>query len=404
MKKKLAIKLAIILIIIAIVIILIYMNNSKETIQDYTKYSDNEIFYSDISKVRQDLKYSYKLENQSVTNSIYIQCIDEDLKPIKEAKFEIYDTEGYIIMQANANESGIIAINNLENEKEYYFKQIETKNGLVIDDTLYTLKIDYKNDSFAQIIVNANRELAKEEKEEIFEKYNQSITNTDEIKTYKALSDKETEEKGTNNIIPQTYILLKDDLRGLKLKFTPTAETLSFEDERLEGYTVRVSNASVLEYEIETEDNEVNLINSKKEITNKFYNGEEFYIKTNEEHIGYTKYKFTIKLKYNDKIYKIYKEIYLNKEGLGLGRIELTAFKENSLEISPNEKIRLSSVVNTTNDKVTMMVAETGTDAKIQYYKVPVGKYIFTRLVNEEEVSSEVFEVKRNEITEVQFK
>ena len=115
MKKKLAIKLAIILIIIAIVIILIYMNNSKETIQDYTKYSDNEIFYSDISKVRQDLKYSYKLENQSVTNSIYIQCIDEDLKPIKEAKFEIYDTEGYIIMQANANESGIIAINNLEN-------------------------------------------------------------------------------------------------------------------------------------------------------------------------------------------------------------------------------------------------------------------------------------------------
>lgn len=408
MRKKLSIIFAIIFIITIIAIVAIKNDNLQEDVQDYTQYPENEIFYSNIYEVQQSLKYNYDFEEQNYKNRVLIKCVDENLQPIKESKVEFYDSEGYIITDLTANEVGEIAINNLENNKTYYFKQTETRNGLVSDDTLYKIEIDYENYGFLQIIISADRILTDKEKEKIKEKYEQIAKkvekNEDDVTTYQALSDKEKEEKETTLIVPQTYILLKDELAGLRLNITQTARDLRIDDNDILGYTVRISNAYILEYEIETEDNEVSLMNSKKEITNKFYNGEEFYIKPNEGHIGYTKYKLIIKLKYNDKIYKIKKSIYLNNKGIGLGRIELTAFKENTEELSIGEKIRLESVVNATGEKIKVAVAKTGTDGKIQYYSVPVGKYVFTKLVGENEISSEVFEVKRDEMTEVQFK
>ena len=79
---------------------------------------------------------------------------DEDGNPLENAKIELYDEEEYILDTGYTNEDGIYTFN-FETAGTYYMQQLEAKEGYVIDDTLYRLKLDDdENFTFYTTIVN----------------------------------------------------------------------------------------------------------------------------------------------------------------------------------------------------------------------------------------------------------
>ncbi len=406
MKKKYWIILLLVLIVmIAAIATCLYMLN-KEEIKDYTNCPDEEMYYQQISEVFSYLDTGYQFESskQNDSNRICIKCIDENLQPVKEAEVEFYDEEGYIIMRASANEQGEIALSEFEENTTYYFSQIKTRDGLVLDDTLYRMEIGdtiYTSNTF---FVNADRELSEEEREEIKQRYQEGIKKNPEEDYGRLYSDQQKKEENVSLTRTYQYVLLKEDLKENKLSFVTSEQ--KFKDQYYyTRYAVRITDAYILEYQVEAVDENVTILNAKGEVTNTFYQGEEFYIKTAEDYTGYTKYLFTITFKYQDQIYKISKEAYFSAiiGDVGLGSIEATFYDPATGEIAVGERIRLDSVVHQTGEKIKNGSVESGTDGKIKFYNVPVGKYAFTRLVDGKEVSSEVFEVKKGETTLVDF-
>ena len=79
---------------------------------------------------------------------------DDDGNPLENAKIELYDEEEYILDTGYTNEDGIYTFN-FETAGTYYMQQLEAKEGYVIDDTLYRLKLDDdENFTFYTTIVN----------------------------------------------------------------------------------------------------------------------------------------------------------------------------------------------------------------------------------------------------------
>lgn len=79
---------------------------------------------------------------------------DEDGNPLKNAKIELYDEEEYILDTGYTNGDGIYAFN-FETTGTYYMQQLEAKEGYVIDDTLYRIRLDDdENFTFYTTIVN----------------------------------------------------------------------------------------------------------------------------------------------------------------------------------------------------------------------------------------------------------
>jgi len=79
---------------------------------------------------------------------------DEDGNPLENAKIELYDEEEYILDTGYTNGDGIYAFN-FETTGTYYMQQLEAKEGYVIDDTLYRIRLDdEENFTFYTTIVN----------------------------------------------------------------------------------------------------------------------------------------------------------------------------------------------------------------------------------------------------------
>ena len=79
---------------------------------------------------------------------------DEDGNPLENAKIELYDEEEYILDTGYTNGDGIYAFN-FETTGTYYMQQLEAKEGYVIDDTLYRIRLDDdENFTFYTTIVN----------------------------------------------------------------------------------------------------------------------------------------------------------------------------------------------------------------------------------------------------------
>lgn len=408
MKKKFLLTITILIAIIISLLLVkgVFFKNNKEEINDYTQYADNEIFYTQATDIITELKNDYKLENVDEKNAIYFKFIDENLQSIKQATLELYDKEGYLITELSTNEQGEIAINNLENDMTYYYMQTKTSEGLVVDEQLYKIVITPDENNFTIPIINADRKLSEEERQKIIDKYGETVKGKTANIENEILSDNEkTEQQSTFITSEYTYLLLKEELRGLQLKITSTERDLELEnDKKAKGYTLRITNAYIMEYEVQPKDKEITIVNSKKEPTNKFYNGEEFYIDKNS--YGLAEYDVIIKFKYNDKIYKIKKEIVRGEIGpalgTGKGRIELVLQNEKG-ELITDERISLCAVIAGSTKVREYLVAKTGKDGVIDYYDVPEGKYVLKRLVNDEEISTEVFEVKKGELVEVRF-
>lgn len=79
---------------------------------------------------------------------------DEDGKPLKNTKIELYDEEEYILDTGYTNKDGIYTFN-FETTGTYYMQQLEAPEGYVIDETLYRLRLDEdENFTFYTTIVN----------------------------------------------------------------------------------------------------------------------------------------------------------------------------------------------------------------------------------------------------------
>ncbi len=406
MKKKYIIPIIVVFVCIFTIGAVIKKNiKSKQEIQDYTIYDESEVYYTDFLSTFSGLDSDYELKNNiDVENTMEFTYIDEELNPIKEAKAELYDNEGYFIMDLKANNQGKIALQGLENDTTYYIKQTETKPGLIVDETLYEVKMEYNAHSKGMVIVNSTRTLSQEDEKQIRAEYDKNNTNQNKETIYETLSEQEQEETKAVNLKEQTYILLKDDLKDLKLKFNKLEEDLNIEENiKAEGYTVRAQNAYIIEYEIETNNKEVTLYNSKKEKVNKFYNGEEFYVNVNDGYTDFVNLKFTITLKYNDITYKISKKINIGPFGDGRGIIRAKFYDKETKQPRYGEKISLNRLVNGIEEKISYATEEVGTDGKIDFYLVPEGKYVLTRKIDGKEVSSEVFTVKSGEEVYVEF-
>ena len=142
MKKKI-ICISILLILAILVFSFIFSLKLKEnTIDfDYSEYEDKEIFYQRLDDIFLPYESNYLIDkNRNVKNYTRFLFIDKELNPIPEASIEVYDDEdNKYILTANANSKGEIAINNLELNTKYKFKQTKTRDGLSLYNLCFVL-------------------------------------------------------------------------------------------------------------------------------------------------------------------------------------------------------------------------------------------------------------------------
>lgn len=400
-KRGLIVALVIAIILIIILVLTIYINKKPKTISDYTELGE-KIYYKEFSSLFSAKEIDYDLGKTSQENYICITVIDTNLNPIKGAEVEFYDKEGYLITAQETDENGIIAISELENNKKIYFKQTKTREGLIIDDTMYYIETNKESNRFVPILVNGDRKLEKEEVEKIEDKY---ITK-DEANYDVITSEQRTKEKNTKGIEEYRYIIKKDELNKKELIITSDNEKRGVNGISRKC-TIRIPDTYIQKVEIEVLKNNdrIKILDENDKERYTFENGESFYIEYGAlEYIGDVKYNFTITFTYNNKNYKIKKSANLfSNPTASLGMIELMAYKPNTDEPLEDTTFRLVRIYDN-NDTTNLGDFETGSSGKITYYKVPKGQYKLVKIIDDKEVETKIFEVKSGETTQVEFR
>ena len=258
MKNKKVIIFVLILFILFGVLFIMYQINCKDKnevqVIDYTNYLDNEIFYQNFADIFFGVKSNYKIKEEETKNRVYIKIIDNNNNPITEGKIKVYSYDKSFILEQQVNSNGEIAINNLENDTRYYFEQSQTREGLQKDNTLYTLETAYMDKTFYKILINADHELTDEEEEKCIDDYNlqEKSKNTANI----IYSDEQKKEDNAFMVRDFSFIMLKEELEGLKLSFA-TNDPIKEDSKSLSKCTVRISNSHIINLEIEKFSNRI---------------------------------------------------------------------------------------------------------------------------------------------------
>lgn len=420
-KKIFVISFIVIVILLLSILGVIYFNRNNE-INDYTVFSEEEVIYQRfVDLLDEDNKYNYSFNDQNSEKRILIRVIDVDLKPISEAVFGIYDDEGYLILEQKANNNGEIAISNFEFDTRYYLKQKSTRDGLIIDETMYSLTITPNDTTFYLNIVNSEEELTKEEKNDYINEFKEkrkkenSIEKVEEDvsedkKNIKMLYSDEFKKEDTAALVNEyTYFLLKDKLEGLKLIFT-IGSYVDKGDYVIATGNVRIPGSEIKEVTIEEvndKNNIAEIMDINENVRNTFFDGEQYVFKIykNGRYMDRL-HKFYITFKYNGETYKIAKTIDLNVYNNSYsGTIEALFYDvENKSEPWTNGEVRLDKLEEN-SEKFDSEIGKlkTGTEGKITFYYVPQGKYKITRIIDGKDYDSKIINVKRNEITKVEF-
>ena len=93
-----------------------------------------------------------KFVNERITGKLVITKIDDANKPLENVKFNIYDSEGYLVTSVITNSEGKATVN--VDYGTYYFKEVEVPYGYTMDDTLYNFTVDGENRIFYQTVTN----------------------------------------------------------------------------------------------------------------------------------------------------------------------------------------------------------------------------------------------------------
>ena len=408
MKKKI-ICISILLILAILVFSFIFSLKLKENKIDfdYSEYEDKEIFYQRLDDIFLPYESNYLIDkNRNVKNYTRFLFIDKELNPIPEASIEVYDDEdNKYILTANANSKGEIAINNLELNTKYKFKQTKTRDGLVVDNTAYTTTVSDTVRRGFQIIVNSQEELTKEEKEEIIQEYKDSII--EKNTTYNIESDQRKDEK--IRVADNEYILLKDRLEGKTLNIS-LDYPIKKDEKFYHKCSVRITDAYILDCKVEVLYNDfdnVKIFDLDYNERYDFKNGEGFYICTSKVNTFYNvDFKFYITLKYEDKTYKICKTVALESPTVKRGEkgeVKATIYSpDNEKEFFNGGKVIFERVSN--SGKITYMgQVILGSDGRVNLYNVPEGRYNLIKVVDKKAVQTKTIEVTKNKITQVEF-
>jgi len=402
MKKKLVIGILCIAVIAIIVAAIVLSQMPKTT--DYTKLAEKEIFYTNLSFEEMKLIDADEFENQSLNNRAYIKCIDENGNPIPEAEVELYDDDGYALLKRQANSDGVVAIANLEYNQTYYCKQTKTRDGLVMDDTLYSMEVsgDATN-TYTVILVSSQNEMEEEARKEIAKKYADEYSEKLKSDVKVAISTNEINEKYSGNIQDQ-FLFCKEPLTNLKMEFVNTDEKLKISDEQtLSGKIIRIPGAQVLEYTITTNDTNVTFLNGKKEATNTFKDGEPYYIQTPTDYSGGVKYRYEITFQYDGQIYKVAKELDKMIMGSKRGSLEVTFYEGDTKELQTSKRNFLYLLNNVTKEKVPVFLGWSSSKGKMKFENMPFGTYVVSKIKDKEEIFTEEIEIKNEETVKVDF-
>lgn len=216
------------------------------------------------------------------------------------------------------------------------------------------------------------------------------------------------QEKAENNSITMSqfkYVFKKPELYGKELK-------INVDETYIDGeylYTeclIRITDSLVTSVEIEKiydEKNQIEFLDENKNSKKEFKNGEKIVVKCPRKiDLTYVEYKIKIEFIYNNEKYKICVNEKLPISEPYVGIIDASFYDDES-KLLIGENVKLYRILEEQNREILLGTIQTGTDGKVKYYKVPVGKYKFVKIINGKEIESDFFEVKRNETTYIEF-
>lgn len=403
MKKRYIIIIIIIVLCIILGTFIIYNQSNKKNKIDYdfSYYGENVMFYSDLSES------TTQNEQKSLKNKVHIKVIDTNYNPIANAEISIYDSEKDVIKELKTNEFGEVGISNLKYDTTYYVKQTKATEGLVADETTYKMTLEYNKNAFNIVIVNDIKELTDEEEQKIKEEYEKQLKEDD--KDYINLSSEEFTKNDNSPFEDKVeYSFLKEEFLGEKMYVFLNRTYDKIEKE----YTItkaelRITNAFIKKFTVEKlhdTKNLVEIVDESKNAKTEFYNGEPFYVKiNNSDYVGDIFFKVKMEVEYNGKTYcisKIIEENFQNKSFVG--KIKLNVYKKGTKEkLDSDVKYYLEKKYENPDDMKILGNGYVSSEAK--FYMVPKGIYRIYLKDNDKEIYSEFFEVKENELTDVEM-
>lgn len=317
MKNILKIFLIVVIISIVISLIILAKLNKNSNVIDLSNYPEDKVFYKNFLELLKESDSSYNANEENTTNRLLIKVYDTNYNPIKDSEIEFYDDEGYLIFEPKTDDEGKIAISGFERNKIYYFRQTEVSKGYVLDDTLYRLTLEDKTDDSRYItIINANRELTEEEKNDFLENIPKSeLVQEDEIVATDMESEQYKNEKSALIYRHSKYAMTYKELEGLIMDVSVKVSSIEKNNENYSEVTLRIPKAFIKKFsveEIDDNDNQITIMDTDKNEKNQFYDGERFLINTKAgQTLKTDKYKFNITFEYNKHTYKISKEVHL---------------------------------------------------------------------------------------------
>ena len=90
--------------------------------------------------------------NERITGKLLITKIDDANKPLENVKFNIYDSEGYLVTSVVTDSQGKATVN--IDYGTYYFQEVEVPYGYEIDDTMYKFSVTEENRIFYKTVTN----------------------------------------------------------------------------------------------------------------------------------------------------------------------------------------------------------------------------------------------------------
>lgn len=219
------------------------------------------------------------------------------------------------------------------------------------------------------------------------------------------ISEQEKNENNSISVSQFTYVFKKPELYTNKLKINVDKSYIDGEYLYTDCY-IRITDSFVTSVEIEKiydEKNQIEFLDENKNSKTEFKNGEKIVIKCPRKiDLTYVEYKIKIEFIYNNEKYKISINEKLPASDPYRGSIEASFYGEDS-KLLIGENVKLYKILEEQNRVILLGTTQTGTDGKIKYYMVPVGKYKFVKIINGKEIESDLFEVKRSETAYVEF-
>lgn len=219
------------------------------------------------------------------------------------------------------------------------------------------------------------------------------------------ISEQEKNENNSISVSQFTYVFKKPELYTNKLKINVDKSYIDGKYLYTDCY-IRITDSFVTSVEIEKiydEKNQIEFLDENKNSKTEFKNGEKIVIKCPRKiDLTYVEYKIKIEFIYNNEKYKISINEKLPASDPYRGSIEASFYGEDS-KLLIGENVKLYKILEEQNRVILLRTTQTGTDGKIKYYMLPVGKYKFVKIINGKEIESDLFEVKRSETAYVEF-